>query len=116
MHTQFLRLLTMLPTLILGFYLVRFFTVAKTQWTINKEGIVMKWLRQFKGRKEDDLVLKWAEIKSHKDIFGKGYSIFKIILLNGKSLYFPHGGIFLRDDFDKFYETFQQMFIEKQKL
>lgn len=85
---------------------------AKTEWTLSDEGITVKWLSQYYKETNEDLDIKWTEIDKYKDVYGKGYNLFKIYLLNGDVLTFGHGGLFFTDEFNKFYELFQEMYIK----
>jgi len=97
--------------LIAGVFLNQKLTIAKTEWTITKEGVALKWVTQLNFQKESDLFLKWEEIKSYKDVYGRAYNIFVIKLVNGERLRFPHGSLFRKDEFNEFLEDFYVMFL-----
>ena len=97
---------------VLAHFSIRRLATAKTEWTLSEQGISMKWLTNYFGTKSNDIEIKWSEVNKYKDISGRGYDLFKIYLLNGHTLKFGHGGLFLRDDFNKFYEKFQELHLK----
>jgi len=84
--------------------------MAKTEWSLDEDGITIKWIMQYYGNTSEDLNIKWTEIEKYKDLSG-GYYLFKIYLKNGDVIKFGHGGMFLICDFNKFYDRFEEMFI-----
>ncbi len=98
-------------TTLLGTYFSRKLTLAKTLWTLTEEEFTITWLTQFKFQKNADIIIKWTDVKSYKDIYGDGYSIFVIKLIDGKVLRFPYGALFKKDDSSKLKETFHVMYL-----
>ncbi len=94
---------------VLAHFSIRRLATAKTEWTLSEQGISIKWLTTYFGTKSHDIEIKWLEINKYKDVSGRGYDLFKIYLFNGHTLKFGHGGLFIRDDFNEFYEKFQEL-------
>ena len=87
-------------------------TKAKTEWEVTDEGISIKWVTMFPWSNVADLNIKWSDIKKYRELTGRGYDLFKIYQCNGQVFEIGHGGIFITDDFNTFYEVFQEMFIK----
>ena len=87
-------------------------TKAKTEWSVTGEGISIKWITMYPWSNLLDIHIKWGDIKKYRELTGRGYDLFKIHQWNGQVFEIGHGGIFIFDDFDKFYEVFQEMFIK----
>lgn len=88
--------------------------MARTEWVLNDTGINIKWITQFYGNASETINIKWTDIEKYREINGKGYNVFKIYLVDGSIVEFGHAGLFVVDDFDKFYEQFQEMFIKNK--
>jgi hypothetical protein len=75
---------------------------AKTQWTINDDGIYMTWIKQFAFTHNDDITIKWNEIESISRGLDPNYYNLKIKLISGQTIRFYHDTLTTRDDFQEF--------------
>ncbi len=104
----------MLSIAIAAHFTIRKFATARTEWNLTEQGINITWITQYFGNKSGNIDIKWEEIKKYKDLYGRGYNLFKIFLHDGNVVQFGHGGLFINDDFNKFYNDFQELFIKSK--
>ena len=88
------------------------FVTGRTEWTIDKAGIYMTWIKQFYFSSEDDIKLKWNEIESIKQGFDPNYYTLKIKFISGEKIKFYHDNLTTKDDFKEFIKILNQTFSE----
>ncbi len=86
------------------------FVTARTEWTIDSDGISMIWVKQFAFTNKENINLKWDEIASIKRGFDPNYYNLKIKLVSGKKIKIYHDTLTTRDDFTKFITSLNQTF------
>ena len=85
------------------YYLTKITATVLTIWTVKKEVIHVKWVKQFLfHKKRPDLTINWEEIKAYKLGNDKVFDRFKLILKDGTVFRFWHDKFITKDDFNKF--------------
>jgi len=107
-------ILLTLGSMIIAYFLWQRFVTARTEWTIDKNGISMTWVRQFSFSHKDDISLKWNEIESIKRGFDPNYYNLKIRLVNGRKIKIYHDTLTTRDDFNQFIKILNQTFLTEK--
>ena len=98
----------------IAYFLWQRFVTARTEWSIDNNGINMTWIKQFSFNHKDGITLKWNEIESIKRGFEPNYYSLKIKLVTGQKIKFYHDTLTTRDDFDQFIKTLNQTFVTER--
>ena len=93
--------------MVIVYYATKLTATVLTIWTITKEEIHLKWMKQFPfHKKRPDLTINWEEIQSYKVGTDKIFDRFKLVLKDGTVLRYWHDKFITKDDFDKFIHHF----------
>ena len=108
-----LAVLDMALHLALVIYLWQKFVTGKTEWTIDKTGVMINWTKKFPFANTGDYTFKWDEIENvRRGFYDPRYYTLKIELRSGQTLSFYHRNLIVTDDFKEMlltlYQTFEQ--------
>jgi hypothetical protein len=101
-HNEGLSILLVAISFTIVYFVWQIFVTAKTQWTINDDGICMTWIKQFAFTHNDDITIKWNEIESISRGLDPNYYNLKIKLVSGQTIRFYHDTLTTRDAFQEF--------------
>jgi hypothetical protein len=113
LHRPFSILLT-LVSMAIAYSLWQRFVTARTEWTIDNNGIHIAWIKQFAFHHKDDITLEWSEIESIKRGFDPNYYNLIIKLLSGRKIKFYHDTLTTGDDFNQFIKALDQAFLTER--
>jgi len=86
----------------------------KSEWIMDKDNLSMHWLKKFAFSSNDNISLRWSEIKEIIVLSETKYSTFKIKHTSGKIFTFIHNDMFGNDDFRKFTGAVLKEFTKKK--
>jgi len=98
---------------IIAYVLWQKFVTGRTEWTINKDGINMIWVKHFAFTNNKDIFIGWNEIKSISRGFEPQYYNLKIELISGEIIRFYHDTLTTKDDFQEFLTALNAKHSEK---
>jgi hypothetical protein len=113
-NKQFPTIMVVLSLMAISYFLWQKFVTGKTEWTIDKDGVYMTWVRQFYFNNKQDINLKWNEIESISRGFDPNYYTLKIKLVSGKKIRLYHDTLTTKDDFKEFIKTLNQTFNDRK--
>ncbi len=106
------RLLVSICYAVIAHFAIRKLTTAKTEWTFSETGLTIKWVTNYYGTKNKDIQILWTEVKDYRRVYGDGYCLFRIYLVNGEKIVFGYSGWFIEDDSNKLSDQFRELFLK----
>lgn len=113
---KFVSVLVIIVFAIIAYLSWQKFVTGRTEWTIDEDGITMKWIKPFAFNDSKDLTLAWEEIENIRQGPDPQYDTIKIDTISGETFKFYHDNLTTRDDYEEFKKLLYDNFNTKNQL